>query len=81
VKNKLQTQFLNATLPDWFATDVPHTAITESRKKTDSGSVFKGYSAKVFSMNVVAAVKQFLITNKPRPVMSYMSIDLKVSVK
>lgn len=65
VKNKLQTQFLSATLPDTPATDVPPTTIAESRKKTDSGSVFRGYSAKVSTVTEVAAVKQFLVTNKP----------------
>ena len=65
VKNKLQTQFLSVNLPDLPASDVHPTTISESRKKTDSGSIFKGYPAKVFSMDEVAAVKQFLIVNKP----------------
>ena len=65
VKNKLQTQFLKATLPELPATDVTPTKITESKKKVDSGSTFKGYSANVSTMSDIAAVRQFLITNKP----------------
>ena len=65
VKNKLHTQYSRPLLPDQRPTDVPPTPITESKERKDSGSVFKGYCAKVTDVQDVAQTKSYLVSNKP----------------
>ena len=52
-------------LPERPLADQPPGQITESKDKKDSGSIFRGYCAKVCDIKAVTDVRQYILYNKP----------------
>ncbi len=65
IKNQLQRQFLNPTLPnvaDSASDDV--TMVSQSVVKSEGGSCFRGYAAPATSIDEVARLRKFLAHRK-----------------
>jgi FtsZ-binding cell division protein ZapB len=65
VKNKVQTQYLKPSLPSQPLSDTSPCKISESKDKKDSGSVFRGYCARIGDLDDIAKVRQYLMYNVP----------------
>ena len=61
VKGALQTQFVEATLPDVKPNDVLEYPIEESDPVSDSGSTFQGYATRVSSLRDISIARQQLL--------------------